>query len=308
MTKFSKNIWFDGNLMPYNDAKIHVMSHCIHYGSGVFEGIKCYNTSNGPAVFRLPEHLERLHKSASAFGMQVPFSVDELFKATIDLIKANEIEDCYLRPIAFYGYDTLGVHPKNCPVQVSIATLDWGAYISQEALLKGAKITISPWRKYQTDAFPESIKATGPYLNSLLAVKDAKSRGFDEALLLNSDDTIAEGSGQNIFIIKDGVFHTNDAKSNILMGITRHTLFTLIEDLGYKHKTDVITQEDLFNADEVFYCGSASEVTPIRQIDNHVIGSGKAGELSLKIQNLYYEIVRGNHKKYFKWLTFANNH
>ena len=159
MTKFSKNIWFDGNLMPYNDAKIHVMSHCIHYGSGVFEGIKCYNTSNGPAVFRLPEHLERLHKSASAFGMQVPFSVDELFKATIDLIKANEIEDCYLRPIAFYGYDTLGVHPKNCPVQVSIATLDWGAYISQEALLKGASTINGHVRITPVKTIIRSVKA-----------------------------------------------------------------------------------------------------------------------------------------------------
>ena len=305
MTNYSKNIWFDGKLIPYKDAKIHVMSHCIHYGSGVFEGIKCYETKKGPAVFRLKEHLERLHNSASAFKMKVPFSTKELYNATIELIKSNKVRNCYLRPIAFYGHDTLGVHPKDCPVQVSIATLDWGAYISNEALLKGAKITISPWKKYKTDAFPESIKATGPYLNSLLAVQDAKARGFDEALLLNSDDTIAEGSGQNIFIIKDDIFHTNNEKSNVLMGITRDTLFTLIEDLGFKYKIDTITQKELYNADEVFYCGSASEVTPIRQIDNHIIGAGKAGELTLKLQRLYYETVRGQHERYHSWLSFV---
>jgi len=306
MSDYSRYIWFDGEIMPFNNAKIHVMSHCIHYGSGVFEGIKCYNTSNGPAIFRLKEHMERLHQSASAFKINIPFSVDELCKASIDLVKANEVKDCYLRPVAFYGFDTLGVHPKNCPTQASIATLDWGAYVSKEALEKGAKITISPWRKFQSNAFPASTKATGQYLNSLLAVQDAKSRGFDEALLLNEDDSIAEGSGQNIFIIKNGVFHTNDKESNVLMGITRNTLFTLIEEMGYKYKIDTISKEELFDADEVFYCGSASEVTPIKQIDDHFVGTGKAGELSLKLQKYYYDIVRGKHEKYFKWLTFVN--
>jgi branched-chain amino acid aminotransferase len=184
--------------------------------------------------------------------------------------------------------------------------LNWGAYVSKEALIKGAKITISPWKKYKSSAFPESTKAAGPYLNSMLAVQEAKSRGYDEALLLNEDNSVAEGSGQNIFIIKDGIFYTNDKKSNILMGITRDTLFTLIEDMKLTYKIINISKEDLFNADEIFYCGSASEVTPIRQIDNHIIGNGKAGELTLKLQEKYYEVVRGKHKKYFKWLTFVN--
>ena len=306
MSNYSKNIWFDGNIIPFKDAKIHVMSHCIHYGSGVFEGIKCYNTSRGPAVFRLREHMERLHQSAASFKIKIPFSTQDLCQATIELIKSNNVKDCYLRPVAFYGYDTLGVHPKNCPIQVSIATLDWGAYVSKEALAKGAKITISPWRKFQSNSFPASTKATGQYLNSLLAVQDAKSRGFDEALLLNEDDSIAEGSGQNIFIIKDGVFHTNDKESNILMGITRNTLFKLIDDLRLTYKVDKISQAELFDADEVFYCGSASEVTPIREIDSHIVGNGKVGSLTLKLQKSYYDTVRGKNEKYFDWLTFIN--
>ena len=304
MANYSKHIWFDGKIIHFDDAKIHVMSHCIHYGSAVFEGIKCYDTPKGPAVFKLKEHMERLHKSANSFKITIPYDVESLCNGAIELIKSNEVKDCYLRPVAFYGYDTLGVHPKKCPVQASIATLNWGAYVSKEALQKGAKITISPWRKYKSSAFPESTKASGPYLNSMLAVQDAKSRGFDEALLLNEDGTVAEGSGQNIFFIKDGIFYTNDASSNILMGITRDTLFTLINDLNYNYKVQKITKEDLFNADEIFYCGSASEVTPIRQIDSHIIDNGKAGELTLKLQKFYYEIVRGEHKEYFDWLTF----
>ena len=306
MSNYSKNIWFDGEIIPFNDAKIHVMSHCVHYGSGVFEGIKCYYTPNGPAVFRLKEHMDRLHASAGAFNIKIPFTTDELCQATINLIKSNEVKNCYLRPVAFYGFDTLGVHPKNCPVQVSIATLDWGAYVSKEALEKGAKITISPWRKFETSSFPASTKASGQYLNSLLAVQDAKTRGFDEALLLNIDDTIAEGSGQNIFIIKDGIFHTNDYKSNILMGITRDSIFTILENMNLDYKIDTITKEDLFDADEVFYCGSASEITPIRQIDNHIVGDGKMGHLTSQLQKMYYNIVRGNEEKYFNWLSFVN--
>ena len=306
MPNYSKYIWFDGQFIPFNDARIHVMSHVIHYGSAVFEGIKCYNTDNGPAIFKLNEHMERLHRSANAFNISIPYSVDTLCSAAVELIKKNEVQDCYLRPVAFYGFDTLGVHPKECPVQASMATLNWGAYVSKEALAKGAKITISPWRKYKSSAFPESTKAAGPYLNSMLAVQDAKSRGFDEALLLNEDETIAEGSGQNIFIIKDGVFHTNDKSSNILMGITRSTLFTLIKDMDLTYKINKITKDDIFNADEIFYCGSASEVTPIRQIDNHIIGNGEAGELTLQLQKKYYDVVRGKYEEYYNWLTFVN--
>ena len=307
MSNYSRYIWFNGQLTNFENAKIHVLSHCIHYGSAVFEGIKCYNTDKGPAIFKLKEHMQRLHKSANAFKIGIPFDIDTLCNASIELVRKNEVNDCYLRPIAYYGFDTLGVHPKKCPVEVAIATLNWGAYVSKEALEKGAKITISPWKKYKSNAFPASTKAAGPYLNSMLAVQDAKERGFDEALLLNEDNSIAEGSGQNIFLIKNNVFYTNDHTSNILLGITRSTLFELIAELGYKYKVQNITQDDLFSADEVFYCGSASEVTPIKQIDNHKVGNGKSGLLTLKLQEKYYNIVRGKEKKYFKWLTFISD-
>ena len=304
MSNYSKNIWFNGNLVPFSEAKIHVLSHCIHYGTGVFEGIKCYNTPRGPAVFKLKEHMERLHKSANNYNMTISHSVDELCLGTLELIKSNELTDCYIRPIAYYGYDTLGVHPKDCPVEVSIGTLDWGAYVGKEALKKGAKITISPWKKYQSKSFPSSTKSSGTYLNSFLAVQDAKSRGFDEALLLNLDETIAEGSGQNFFIIKDGLFHTNDEDSNILMGITRKTVLKLIKDLGMDYKIDKITKDDLYSADEAFFTGSASEITPIRKVDNHEFSNGKAGKMTLEIQKLYYNIVRGENKAYDSWLTY----
>ena len=306
MSNYSKNIWFNGRLVPFDEAKIHVLSHCVHYGTGVFEGIKCYNTPNGPAVFKLNEHMERLHQSANNYNMKISHTVDELCSGTLNLIKSNELTDCYIRPIAYYGYDTLGVHPKDCPVEVSIGTLDWGAYVGKEALRKGAKVTISPWKKYQSKSFPASTKSSGTYLNSLLAVQDAKSRGFDEAILLNLDETIAEGSGQNLFIIKDGIFHTNDKSSNILMGITRATVLQLIKDLGMEYKIATISQNDLFSADEAFFTGSASEVTPIREIDNHEFSNGRAGELTLKVQSLYYKIVRGKESKYDSWLSYIN--
>ncbi len=306
MSNYSKNIWFDGKLIPFEEGNIHVLSHCIHYGTGVFEGIKCYDTPKGPAVFRLKEHMERLHKSANSYKIDIPYSVEELCNATLNLIKSNNLKEAYIRPIAFYGFDTLGVHPKDCPVQVAIGTLNWGAYVGKEAIKKGARITISPWKKYQSLSFPASTKSSGQYLNSLLAVRDAKSRGFDEALLLNTDDTIAEGSGQNFFIIKDNIFHTNDKTSNILMGITRETVLKLVKDLGYEYKVDKITQEDLYSADEAFFTGSASEITPIRKIDEHEFSNGEAGRLSLKIQSLYYDIVRGQNLNYEHWLSYVN--
>ncbi len=306
MSNYSKNIWSNGKLIPFEKAKIHVLSHCIHYGTGVFEGIKCYKTPKGPAVFKLKEHMERLHNSANNYKMKINHSVEELCNGTLELIASNDLDECYIRPIAYYGYDTLGVHPKDCPVELAIGTLNWGAYVGKEALKKGAKITISPWKKYQSKSFPASTKSSGTYLNSLLAVEDAKSRGFDEALLLNLNDTIAEGSGQNFFIIKDGIFHTNDENSNILMGITRDTVLTLIKDLGMDYKIADITKDDLYNADEAFFTGSASEVTPIRQVDDHQFSNGKAGELTLKIQEMYYDIVRGKNQMYDSWLSYVN--
>ena len=306
MSNYSKNIWSNGKIIPFNEAKIHILSHCIHYGTGVFEGIKCYNTPKGPAVFRLREHMERLINSGSNYNMEVPYSANQLCKGTLDLVRANNLKNSYIRPIAYYGYDTLGVHPKNCPVDVAVGTLDWGAYVGKDALEKGAHVTISPWKKYQSKSFPANTKSSGTYLNSLLAVQDAKSRGFDEALLLNLDGTIAEGSGQNFFIIKIGIFHTNDKNANILMGITRSSIIEISRDLNYSVEITDLSEELLMKSDEAFFTGTASEVTPIRSIEGNLILNGGVGVISSKLRDYYMNIVLGNNQRYSDWLSILN--
>ena len=203
MADQSKFIWFNGKIIPWDDARIHVMSHVLHYGSGVFEGIKCYSTEQGPAIFRLDEHIHRLFESGKKYGIQIPFTENNIFDASIETVRINGFQSCYIRPIAFYGYDTLGVHPKGCPVEVAVASFFWGAYLGEKGLENGVNIIISPWKRLSLDAFPPSAKASGQYMNSMLAVQDARKRGYDEALLLNQQGYIAEGSGQNIFIVKD---------------------------------------------------------------------------------------------------------
>ena len=227
MSDQSKYIWFNGKIVPWENAQIHVMSHVIHYGSGVFEGIKCYSTNKGPAIFKLNEHIDRLFSSALKYGIKIPYSKRSLIKACIEIVNKNKFNDCYIRPIAFYGYDTLGVHPKNCPVEVAISSFYWGAYLGEEGLISGVNITISPWKRLSTESFPTSAKASGQYMNSMLAVQDAREKGFDEALLLNHKGFIAEGSGQNIFIVKNNTIFTNDHKSSILMGITRESIIDI---------------------------------------------------------------------------------
>ena len=210
-------IWYNGNIVDWDDANIHVMSHVLHYGSGVFEGIKCYQMESGRSIFRLKDHMKRLHNSGTLYGMKIPFTIDELMDGCINILKQSDTGDSYIRPIAFYGYDTLGVNPKNCPVNVAIATFYWGAYLGDGALERGVKTTISPWKKFSIDSMPSIAKGSGHYLNSMLAVTDAKKRGFDEAILLNEDGYISEGSGQNIFIVKNGEVYTNDEKSSIFL-------------------------------------------------------------------------------------------
>ncbi len=300
-------IWMNGEMKPFSEGTTHVMSHGLHYGSGFFEGIKCYSTDDGnPAVFRLADHMARLHMSAAAYRMKIPYSVDELVQASLDLIKANGLTDCYIRPIAYYGYASLGVHPKNCPVDVAIATFNWGAYLGAEALEKGVRVTLSPWRKIPMTALPVTSKACGQYLNSLLAVQDAKERGYDEAILLNGGQYISEGSGQNLFIVKDGAVYTNSDQASILMGITRDTILKFFEDLNITvHITD-LSMEMLEGADEAFFTGTASEVTPIREIDGHTIGSGRPGEITKQVQKLYFDVIQGRNKQYNNWLTYVN--
>ncbi len=297
------SIWYNGNIIDWDDAKIHVMSHVLHYGSGVFEGIKCYETKNGKSVFRLKEHIQRLKQSGDLYGMDIPYSEEKLIQGCIDIIKLSKTGDSYVRPIAFYGYDTLGVNPKNCPINVAIATFYWGAYLGDGALEKGVKTTISPWKKFSVNSMPSIAKGSGHYLNSMLAVTDAKKRGFDEAILMNEDDFIAEGSGQNIFIVKNGKIYTNDEKSSILLGITRDSLIQICSDINIDVIIQNLSMDNLIDADEVFFSGTASEVTPVCSVDEHIIGTGVPGEITLKLQNIYMDVVRGNNDAYSHWLT-----
>ena len=307
MSDQSKYIWFNGEIIPWEDAKIHVMSHVLHYGSGVFEGIKCYITDEGPAIFRLGDHIHRLIQSGEKYGIQIPYKQDVLTQACIDIVNANHFENCYIRPIAFYGYDTLGVDPKDCPVEVAIASFFWGAYLGEEGLINGVNITISPWKRISLEAFPPSAKASGQYLNSMLAVQEARNRGYDEALLLNQDGFIAEGSGQNIFIVKNGKVFTNGESASILMGVTRKTVIQLCRDLGFEIKIGELTQEMVVNADEAFFTGTASEITPISSVDDSRIGDGKPGTITLQIKEKYLNIIHGKDNGYKHWLTLVRH-
>lgn len=306
MSGETKYLWMDGEIKNWDDGSIHVMSHALHYGSSFFEGIKCYETAKGPAVFRLKEHMDRLQQSAAIYNMHLPYNSIELCDAVQDLIKANQLKSCYIRPIAFYGYDTLGVHPKKCPVQMAIATFNWGAYLGDGALENGVKVTISPWRKFHSSSLPTVAKAGGQYLNSILAAQDAQEKGFDEGLLLNGDGNIAEGAGQNIFIVKNNTLYTNTEDSSILMGITRETVIELIKDLGYSLQIGKLSLGQLFNADEAFFTGTATEVTPIREVDRRIIGDGKPGPVTNQIQALYFDVIKGKELKYEAWLTYIH--
>ena len=301
-SKHAAYIWMDGEIKPWSEGYIHVMSHGLHYGSGCFEGIRCYATENGPAIFRLEDHIERLVRSAALYGINVPFSADELVRASVEVVTANELQSCYIRPIVFYGFDTLGVHPNQCPVHVTIACFNWGAYLGKDGLNHGVRITVSTWRKFHYTNFHAIAKGSGQYLNSLLAVREAKERGFDEALLLNMEGTIAEGSGNNLFIVKGGMLHTNDEKSSILLGITRDTVLRVAADLGIPVHIGDLTLDQLYGADEAFFTGTATEVTPIREIDGRIIGSGRPGEVTTLLRDLYFDIVYGRRPEYREWL------
>lgn len=301
----SPYLWLDGETRPWEEGQLHVMSHGLHYGSGVFEGIKCYSTPNGPAIFRLGDHIERLLASAQVYSIDSGYSMEELVTACIDLVWANKLENCYIRPIITHGYDSLGVRPKDNPVHTAIATFDWGAYLGEDGVNNGVRITISPWIKNHYTSLPSTVKGCGHYMNSMLAVQEAVARGFDEALLMNHEGNISEGSGQNLFLVKDGTLYTNDASSSILMGITRDTIITLAKDLSIPVIITDLTKEMLLDADEAFFTGTASEVTPIRELDGQNIGAGKPGEMTRQFRSLYFDIIHGRRSDYIHWLQFV---
>ena len=294
-------IWFDGTLVRWEDAKVHVLTHALHYGTGVFESCRCYDTADGPAIFRLKEHMQRLERSAGFYSMSLPYTVDELCKATVETVKANRLNECYIRPIAFFGYKELGVYPLKNPVDVAIAAWKWGAYLGEDGMRKGAKITISKWRRISEETMPPQAKATANYANSALAKIDAVKRGYDEAIMLNTKGTVAEGSGENLFIVKGRTVTTTSDESGALRGITQDAVKTIAKDLGYKVRVGRITKRELFSADEVFFTGTAAEVTPIRQIDKARYGG--IGPVTERIQAKFFDAVRGKDKKYRKWLT-----
>lgn len=305
MSDYSKYIWYNNEMVNWEDANTHVMSHVLHYGSGVFEGLKCYDTKNGPSIFRLKDHISRLYKSASIYDINIPFEEKVIREACIDVIKKNNLKDCYVRPIAFYGYDTLGVKPKNCPVNVAVASFFWGAYLGKAGLNNGVNICISPWQKFSYKALPSTAKACGQYMNSMLSVNHAKSNGFDEGLLLDYRGFVAEGSGQNIFIVKSGKIYTNDEKSSILLGITRETIIEFCSKIDIEVIIKDLTKEELFNADEVFFTGTASEVTPVVSIDKIEINNSKVGEITKLLQSMYMNVVLAKDDSYKNWLTIV---
>jgi branched-chain amino acid aminotransferase len=299
----TEKIWMNGKLVDWKDAKIHVLTHALHYGSGVFEGIRCYNTEKGPAVFRLVEHMERLEDSARIYMKKVPYSTDELCRAAKDLIKANKLNECYIRPIVYRGYGEMGLNPLKCPVDVSIAAWKWGSYLGEEGLKNGIRAKISSFQRISPNILPSGAKGTGQYLNSILAKLEALDVGYDEAILLDNRGFISEGPGENIFIVTNGVIYTPPEHASILMGLTRDTAMKLARDMGYEVKETDLTRGMLYLADEAFFTGSAAEITPIRLVDGREIG--KPGPVTKAIQAKYFDVVRGRDKKYADWLDYV---
>ena len=298
-------VWMNGTFVPWQDANFHVSSHALHYGSGVFEGIRCYKTTLGPAIFRLPEHLERLCHSAQFYDLKIPYSSTQLEAAVCELVRRNNFESCYVRPIAFYGSTNLGVHPRNNPTETAIIAWPWDPFLNKNGEQHGVRICISPWRKFHSTMMPTVAKACGQYINSILAVQDAQRRGFDEALLLDKNDSIAEGSGENIFVVKDGRLLTNDDRHSILMGITRDSILQLAHDLSIPVETRDLLLEDLANADEAFFTGTAVEVAPIAELENHRTWPNAPGPITKKLADLYRAATTGQDSRYHHWLTPA---
>lgn len=289
-------------MVPWANATTHVSAHALHYGSGVFEGMRCYETKEGAAVFRLEAHLERLYSSAEVHGINIPFSPDELVAGICEIVARNDFRSCYVRPICYLGSGSLGVHPGDNPVEVVILAWPWAPYLGAEGLEQGVRVTVSPWRKFESRMMPTTAKACGQYLNSMLAVRDAVSRGFAEALLLDSEGHLAEGSGENLFIVREGKLLTNDERHSILLGITRDTVLQIARDLGYSVEIRALHLADLVSASEAFFTGTAAEVTPIREVDGTVIGLGARGPVTERIQNAYFAATQGRETRYQDWL------
>lgn len=301
----SEKIWMDGALVDWDKANVHVLTHTLHYGLGVFEGIRCYNTDRGPAVFRLKEHTDRLFDSAKILGFEIPFTPDQINGAIRETIRVNKLDECYIRPLAFLGDNRRGLNATGADVRVAIAVWPWGAYLGEEALSKGIRIKMSSFTRHHQNVFMTKAKVCGAYVNSIMAKLEAVKAGYDEALLLDPAGHVAEGSGENIFIVRKGKLKTPPL-SSILEGITRDSVIQLAGDMGLEVTEQYFSRDEIYTADEAFFTGTAAELTPIRSLDDRIIGGNGIGPVTKKLQSAYFEIIRGKNPNYFKWLDFLN--
>jgi len=297
----SEKIWMDGKMVPWKDATVHVMVHSIHYGLGVFEGIRCYKGKGGSYIFRLDEHVDRLFDSAHIFQMQVPFTRAQIKKAIIDTVKVNGLEECYVRPLIYIGYGAMGIYVQE-PIKAVVAAWPWGAYLGEEGLNNGIKVHVSSYTRHHVNVTMTRAKSTGSYLNSQLAKREAKAQGCDEALMLDTEGYVAEGTGENVFIVRKGILKTPPLTC-VLEGITRATVMELAKEMKLEVREERFTRDEVYIADEAFFTGTAAEVTPIRELDNRLIKDGKPGPITKKLQKAYFDVVNGRSAKHKKWLT-----
>ena len=298
-------IWYDGKLVPWRSATTHVLTHSLHYGLGIFEGLRAYKTPKGTAIFRLKEHTQRMLNSAHIYMMKIPYGLDELMEAQKEVVRANRLESCYVRPIAFYGSEKMGVSPKGASVHVAIAAWPWGAYLGPEALAKGIRVKTASFARHHVNVTMARAKFAATYANSILANQEAVEHGYDEALLLDVDGFVAEGAGENIFIVKNGKLYEPEIAS-ALMGITRDTVITLARERGYEVVSQRLTRDDVYIADEAFFSGTAAEITPIQSLDGRVIGAGRCGPITKKIQKAFFDLVNGKSKRHGEWLSLVS--
>ena len=306
MSDLKGKIWMDGNLVEWSDARIHVLTHTLHYGTGVFEGVRAYETSKGPAIFRLEEHTNRLFESAELIGMKIPFQASVLNDAQSEVVALNELNNAYIRPMCFYGSEGMGLRADNLKVHAIVAAWDWGSYLGDDKILNGIKVKVTDFHKRCDKSMIHKAKATGNYLYSMLALKDALNSGFDEALILDIDNNVNKGSGENFFMIIDDTFYT-PKDGTVLNGITRQTIMEIASDLNYKVEEKDISVEDVKSCDEAFFTGTAAEVTPIIQVDDKKINNGKPGKITKQIQKIYFDLIRGKIERYNNWLTYIKN-
>jgi branched-chain amino acid aminotransferase len=296
-------IWMDGQMVPWRDARVHVLTHTLHYGMGVFEGVRAYETADGTAIFRLKDHTRRLFNSAHILGMDIPYTREQLNEAQIAVVRENALKNAYIRPMCYYGSEGMGLRADNLKVHVMIAAWTWGSYLGEENMRRGIRIRTSSYNRHHVNVTQCKAKANGNYMNSMLALQEAMSCGFDEAMLLDTEGYVSEGSGENIFIVREGVIYTPDLTS-ALDGITLRTIFKLAEEEGLKVIDKRITRDEVYIADEAFFTGTAAEVTPIREVDNRPIGSGTRGPITERLQSLYFDVVKGRHPGHRDWLTY----